>query len=148
MDLKMKKRYSFSLKQKKEKKTDDDNNKNVKSSRFLITINVFGSAGPIRFVVNRDENAAKVIETALKLYAKEGRLPILSSDIHSFILHPANAGFDALNSSEEIGSYGVRNFVLCKRHDKLARTQLIDGKPSRWRAWLQKSFSLKNIQSH
>ncbi|GFP78841.1 uncharacterized protein at4g22758 [Phtheirospermum japonicum] len=128
------------------KKTDDD-----KSSRFLITINVVGSAGPIRFVVNGADNAAAVIETALKLYAKEGRLPILGSDIKTFFLYPANAGFDALKASEEIGSCGVRNFVLCKKQGKLPRTEarshLIYGKASRWRAWLQKSFSLK-IHSH
>ncbi|KAK4393551.1 hypothetical protein Sango_1825900 [Sesamum angolense] len=72
------------------KKKDDES----KNNRFLITINVFGSAGPIRFVVDEDDNAAGVIEKALKLYAREGRLPVLGSDINCFVIYPANAGFD------------------------------------------------------
>lgn len=75
-------------------KKNDDCNKNAKGNRFLITINVFGSAGPIRFVVSEDDNAAGVINTVLKLYAREGRLPVLGSDVNHFLLYPANAGFD------------------------------------------------------
>ncbi|KAL0332409.1 UNVERIFIED_CONTAM: hypothetical protein Scaly_2142400 [Sesamum calycinum] len=119
------------------KKKDDES----KNNRFLITINVFGSAGPIRFVVDEDDNAAGVIETALKLYAREGRLPVLGSDINCFVIYPANAGFDALKPSEAIGSRGVRNFVLCKNQSKPnmteARSQVVDGKGRGWRAWLQ-----------
>ncbi|KAK4410114.1 hypothetical protein Sango_0084400 [Sesamum angolense] len=137
------------LRKLKKKKADDD--KNAKSNRFLITINVFGSAGPIRFVVNEDETARGVIETALKLYAKQGRLPVLGSDISSFFLYPANAGFEALKLSEVIGSRGARNFVLCKNQSKPhmteARSQLIKRKGSRWRAWFQKSLTFK-ILSH
>ncbi|KAI3462618.1 hypothetical protein Pfo_019281 [Paulownia fortunei] len=151
MEMKMRRSISDKTLSHKPKKKKDDDNKNAKSNRFLITINVFGSAGPIRFVVNGDDNAAGVIETALKLYAREGRLPILGSDISSFFLYPANAGFDALKPSEAIGSCAVRNFVLCKNQSKPhmteARSQLIDGKGSRWRVWLQKSLSLK-ILSH
>ncbi|XP_020548534.1 uncharacterized protein LOC105158703 isoform X2 [Sesamum indicum] len=131
------------LRKLKKKKADDD--KNAKSNRFLITINVFGSAGPIRFVVNEDETAQGVIETALKLYAKQGRLPVLGSDISSFFLYPVNAGF------EVIGSRGARNFVLCKNQSKPhmteARSQLIKRKGSQWRAWFQKSLTFK-ILSH
>lgn len=82
---------------KKKIKDDDDEDKaeKRKSNRFLITINVFGSAGAIRFVVNGDEDsAAAVIETALKMYARAGRLPVLGSDINSISLYPANDGFD------------------------------------------------------
>ncbi|KAL2522410.1 hypothetical protein Fot_26333 [Forsythia ovata] len=125
--------------------------KKKKANRFLITINVFGSAGPIRFVVNGDDTAAGVVETALKLYAREGRLPILGSDVNSFFLYPVNAGLDALYSTESIGSRGVRNFVLGKiqRHPHMteARSQVIAQKGGGWLAWLQKSFSLK-ISSH
>ncbi|KAL0308202.1 UNVERIFIED_CONTAM: hypothetical protein Sangu_2987000 [Sesamum angustifolium] len=127
------------------KKKDDES----KNNRFLITINVFGSAGPIRFVVDEDDNAAGVIETALKLYGREGRLPVLGSDINCFVIYPANAGFDALKPSEAIGSRGVRNFVLCKNQSKPnmteSRSQVVDGKGRGWRAWLQKSLSLKII---
>ncbi|CAI9752963.1 unnamed protein product [Fraxinus pennsylvanica] len=124
-----------------------------KRNRFLIIINVFGSAGPIRFVVNEDENAAAVVETALKIYAREGRLPILGSDVSSFFLYPANAGLDALYPTESIGSSGVRNFVLCKKQINPqmseARSKVAAQKRGRWRAWLEKSFHpvwLKNFK--
>lgn len=63
-----------------------------KGNRFLISITVLGSAGPIRFVVNEEELVAAVIDTALKSYAREGRLPILGSDLNDFLLYCSNAG--------------------------------------------------------
>lgn len=69
-------------------------NKNKKSqkskttiNRFLVSINVLGSAGPIRFVVKEDETVANVIDYALKCYAREGRLPLLGSDSSFFLLY-------------------------------------------------------------
>ncbi|KAL6587797.1 hypothetical protein OROMI_000775 [Orobanche minor] len=115
----------------------------MSNNRFLITINVFGSPGPIRFVVNGEDDAERVIGTALKHYSKEGRLPILGSDINSFFLYPANDGFEALKPCEGIGSYGVRSFILCKKQGELqtiepkSQPHLIDGKGSRWCVWFQ-----------
>lgn len=68
----------------------------IRSERFLITINILGSAGPIRFVVNEKDLVSGVIGTALKSYAREGRLPVLGSDIDNFLLYCANAGFDGM----------------------------------------------------
>lgn len=63
-------------------------NQNLKGkNRILISINVLGSAGPIRFVVNEEELVADVIETTLKSYAREGRLPILGSNLNDFLLY-------------------------------------------------------------
>lgn len=70
--------------------------KGVKGNRFLITVNVLGSAGPIRFVVNEDDLVSGVIDTSLKTYAREGRLPVLGSDVNDFILHCADVGFDGI----------------------------------------------------
>ncbi|KAK6151065.1 hypothetical protein DH2020_015997 [Rehmannia glutinosa] len=132
-----------------------DNKKKKSNNRFLITINVVGSAGPIRFVVNGEDNAGLVTEAALKMYAREGRLPIIGSDINTFFLYPANAGFDvlvaALKPSEAIGSRGARNFVLCKKQSNPQMTEtrspVVDRKGSGFKAWLQKSLSLK-IPTH
>ena len=63
-----------------------------KGNRLLISITVLGSAGPIRFVVNEEELVAAVIDTALKSYAREGRLPVLGSDLNNFVLYCPNAG--------------------------------------------------------
>ncbi|RYQ82972.1 hypothetical protein Ahy_B10g101580 [Arachis hypogaea] len=129
-------------------------------------------AEPIRFVVNEKDTISVIIETALKSYAHEGRLPILGFDPTNFLLY--NACFDgmdiyidwlfllvfietaltALNPLEAIGSYGVRNFVLCKKQVCSSKaepnTELISQKSnggSGWKAWLNKSFGLK-ILSH
>ncbi|KAA8530658.1 hypothetical protein F0562_005408 [Nyssa sinensis] len=134
-----------------QKKKNNENQKG-KKNRFLITINVLGSAGPIRFVVKEDDSVAGVIETALKFYAREGRIPVLGSDITNFLLYPANAGLDAMDPSELIGSCQGRTFVLCKKqiHPQMseARSEMIARKrSSSWKAWLNKSFSF-NILSH
>lgn len=62
-------------------------NQPVKGNRLLISVTVLGSAGPIRFVINEGELVAGVIDTALKSYAREGRLPVLGSDLNNFILY-------------------------------------------------------------
>ncbi|XP_042498979.1 uncharacterized protein LOC122077190 [Macadamia integrifolia] len=139
------------------------NNQSGKGNRLLVTINVLGSAGPLRFVVNEEELVAAVIDTALKSYAREGRLPVLGSDLNNFLLYCANAGGDALSPLDAIGSRGRRNFVLCKKQKPQqesrsvgGRIQVGDGKSSptemrkgngSWKSWLNKSISLK-IYSH
>ncbi|KAA8547721.1 hypothetical protein F0562_004150 [Nyssa sinensis] len=136
------------LPQKQKKKNNE--NQIVKKNRFLIAVNVLGSAGPIRFVVNEDDSVAGVIDTALKLYAREGRLPVLGSDVNRFLLYPANAGLDAMNPSLKIGLCEGRTFVLCKKqsHPQMteARSEMIAQKRSgSWKAWLNKSFNFKII---
>ncbi|KAL2333230.1 hypothetical protein Fmac_014443 [Flemingia macrophylla] len=128
--------------------------KTSSSNRFLVTINIMGSAGPIRFVVSEKELVSGVIDTALKSYAREGRLPVLGFDAAHFLLYCANAGFDALSPLEPIGSFGARNFVLCKNQvysssNKGPSSELVSQKSNGggWKAWLNKSFGLK-IVSH
>ncbi|KAJ8761353.1 hypothetical protein K2173_001409 [Erythroxylum novogranatense] len=86
-----------------------------KRNRFLITVNVVGSAGPLRFVVKEDDPVAGVIESALKAYARGGRIPVLGSDVKNFMLYCANGTSEDLSPQEAIGSRGARNFVLCKK---------------------------------
>lgn len=81
---------------KNKNKHNNNNDQKMRSNRFLITINILGSAGPIRFVVNEKDLVSGVIGTALKFYAREGRLPVLGSDIDNFLLYCANAGFDGM----------------------------------------------------
>lgn len=59
----------------------------VKGNRILISVTFLGSPGPIRFVANEGDLVAAVIDTALKCYAREGRLPILGSDFNDFIFY-------------------------------------------------------------
>ncbi|GFS32977.1 hypothetical protein Acr_05g0012560 [Actinidia rufa] len=129
--------------------------KNHKGSgnRLLISITVLGSAGPIRFVVNEEEIVAAVIQTTLKSYAREGRLPLLGSDLNNFVLYCPVGGTEALNPWETIGSSGVRNFMLCKK-PHVGKAAIDDGKQAiarkgngSWKAWFNKSLNLK-ISSH
>lgn len=58
----------------------------------------------------------------------------------------------ALSPLEPIGSYGARNFVLCKKQvyppKAEAQSERMPQKASGgWKAWLNKSFSFK-ILSH
>ncbi|KAJ4706919.1 Senescence-associated protein [Melia azedarach] len=103
--------------------------------------------GPIRFLVNEDDLVSSVIDTALKTFAREGRLPVLGFDVHNFLLYCANGGSDALNPSEAIGSCGGRNFLLCKKQLQPqmteGRAKMITQKGSGWKAWLNKSLSFK-----
>lgn len=78
--------------------------KKGKGTRLLITVNVLGSAGPLRFVVNENDKVAKVVDTALKQYSREGRLPLLSSNVNDFFLYSPTAGTD--------GMYYVHNLIL------------------------------------
>lgn len=68
----------------------------AKGNRFLISVVVMGSAGPIRFVVNEDEMVAGVIDTALKSYAHQGRLPVLGTRLDNFILYGTVAGSEGI----------------------------------------------------
>ncbi|XP_009586822.1 uncharacterized protein LOC107773416 [Nicotiana tabacum] len=126
--------------------------KPIKNTRFLITINVLGSAGPLRFVVSENDKVAGVVETALNQYAREGRLPILGSEVNDFFFYSASAGLDGLGPLDSIGSAGVRNFILCKKQKKLLMTEgranaIAQNGKRGWKAWLTKSFNFK-IHSH
>lgn len=123
-------------------------------NRLLISITVIGSAGPIRFVVNEKEIVAAVIVTALKSYAREGRLPVLGSDLNDFVLYCPVYGTEALSPLDTIGTFGVRNFMLCKKPQKGKspiddEKQIISRKGNNhsWKAWFNKSLSLK-ISAH
>ncbi|GAV82655.1 hypothetical protein CFOL_v3_26106 [Cephalotus follicularis] len=129
-------------------------NQAAKGNRLLISVTVLGSAGPIRFVVSEEELVAVVIDIALKSYAREGRLPVLGSNLNEFLLYCPSAGSDALSPWDTIGSHGARNFMLCKKPqlDKTADDGTSNDAITRrgsgsWKAWINKSLNLK-VSSH
>jgi len=63
----------------------------AKVSRFLITVTVVGSAGPIRVVVREGEVVSNVILMVLRSYEREGRRPILGFDNNVFLLYCSNS---------------------------------------------------------
>ncbi|CAL8995163.1 unnamed protein product [Prunus brigantina] len=130
------------------------NPNSAKGNRLLISITVLGSAGPIRFVVNEEELVAAVIDTALKSYAREGRLPVLGSDLNDFLLYCPNSGPDALSPWDTIGAQGARNFMLCKKpqpvkmdSEEIPAAAITRKGSGSWKAWINKSLNLK-ISSH
>ncbi|ERM97625.1 hypothetical protein AMTR_s00130p00016510 [Amborella trichopoda] len=92
--------------------------KNQVANLMLISINVQESTGPLRFLVRVDDTVGSVIDTALRSYAREGRLPVLGTNFNNFYLHCANSEFKALSPVEPIGMHGGRNFVLCKKQQQ------------------------------
>ncbi|CAN6896600.1 hypothetical protein Bca4012_094543 [Brassica carinata] len=127
----------------------------IKGNRILISVAFLGSAGPIRFVAYEGDLVANVIDTALKCYAREGRLPVLGSDFNDFLFYCPMVGPEALSPWEAIGSLGARNFMLCEKPEEEEKKKVeeedsgrssfpINGARKRsFRAWINKSFSLK-----
>ncbi|QHO33304.1 uncharacterized protein DS421_9g257120 [Arachis hypogaea] len=110
----MKKTSAFEkmVMQKNKSKGSHEDQKKQQCNRLLVSINVLGSVGPIRFVVNEKDTVSAIIETALKSYAREGRLPLLGFDPTDFLLY--NACFDGITltqehlfNSESIGSHRI-----------------------------------------
>ncbi|KHN12462.1 hypothetical protein glysoja_018592 [Glycine soja] len=147
----------------KQKKSQIQNAK-----RLLISINVLGSAGPIRFVVNEEELVAAVIDTARGGFPSWETTPPVSrftapildpmlrspETYNSFSTFWVNLYGVALSPWDRIGSHGVRNFMLCKKPEGVADA---DGDASgisrssrgigSWKAWFNKSLNLK-ISTH
>ncbi|XP_013589834.1 PREDICTED: uncharacterized protein At4g22758-like [Brassica oleracea var. oleracea] len=123
--------------------------KNAKGNRILISVTVLGSAGPIRFVAYEDDLVASVIDTALKCYAREGRLPLLGSDFNDFLLYCPMVGPEVLSAWNAIGSLGARSFTLCKKPEEKKVVKEGNGarKGGSFKAWINKSFSLK-VSTH
>lgn len=68
----------------------EENNKVIRMTKLLIKINIPGSSGPLRFLVNHNDLVSEVIRSALKLYTRQQRLPLLGSDPNSFLLYSSN----------------------------------------------------------
>ena len=125
----------------KSKEVKGDNN------MMLISISAVGSTGPIRFVVNKKELVGVVIQKALKSYERDGRLPVLGSDLKDFVLYCTTAaGTDALSPWETIGSREGVNFTLCKKPPTTQPMPLAAAasghKKSLIKGWINKSLNL------
>ncbi|EFJ06549.1 hypothetical protein SELMODRAFT_448736 [Selaginella moellendorffii] len=89
---------------------------------MLVTVTVLGSPGPLRFLVDKADTVGRVVDTALRVYAREGRLPLLSKQLVE--LYCDNGDFKALDSNECIGVLGTRQFLLYrKKADEISERQ-------------------------
>ncbi|CAN1227864.1 Uncharacterized protein At4g22758 [Linum perenne] len=125
--------------------------KGTKTKKTLVIVNVLGSTGPIRLLVKEDDSVASVVDSALKAYAKEGRLPSLAGSNNHFILYPSNYEASSTHSWEAIGRSGARSFVMCKKQLNSAtmtegrsdvNNNIMEKKSSRsLMAWINRSFT-------
>ncbi|KAJ7549523.1 hypothetical protein O6H91_07G057500 [Diphasiastrum complanatum] len=92
--------------------------KPVESSKMLVTVNVSGSTGPLRFLVDVKDPVSRVIELALRAYAREGRLPHLGVNCKFVELYCANSDFEALDPVQCVGNLGTRHFRLHKTRNE------------------------------
>ncbi|KAJ7549521.1 hypothetical protein O6H91_07G057300 [Diphasiastrum complanatum] len=110
--------------------------KAVESSRMLVTVNVSGSTGPLRFLVDVKDPVSRVIELALRAYAREGRLPHLGFNCSLVELLSTNSNFEALDPAQPVGSLGTRHFLLYRRRNEESehvakKTECVG--PMRWK---------------
>lgn len=59
--------------------------------RLLVSVNVVGSSGPLRFVAKEEDLVSEVIHAALKSYARQARLPHLGTHASNFLLYSSNS---------------------------------------------------------
>ncbi|CAL9224573.1 unnamed protein product [Arabidopsis halleri] len=104
----------------------------AKNKKLLVSVNVLGSVGPIRFLANEDDEVSNVINTTLKAYARQGRIPVLGFDVDNFIFYSINAGFNTLNPQEKIGSMDETNFLMCKKEPNLQEKVERRGESKAW----------------
>ncbi|VVB09115.1 unnamed protein product [Arabis nemorensis] len=67
-----------------------------RKKKILVSVNVLGSVGPLRFLANEDDEVSSVINTTLKAYARQGRIPVLGFNVDNFILYSIHAGFNSI----------------------------------------------------
>ncbi|KAJ7548372.1 hypothetical protein O6H91_07G009300 [Diphasiastrum complanatum] len=85
----------------------------VESTKVLVTVTVLGSIGGLKMLVAADATVVHLIESALCVYAREGRLPVLGFNLKAFELYLSPYSPQALPSQQSIKELGTRNFVLC-----------------------------------
>ncbi|CAI0402999.1 unnamed protein product [Linum tenue] len=103
-------------------------NRKKKNNRFLISVTVPGSFGPIRFLANHDDTVLAVIRGALKRYAREGRIPAMTSFSTAPTLVSMVLSCAALNPGAAIGECGGWDFLLCKKQrPEMGRVEIVGG---------------------
>ncbi|KAG7036722.1 hypothetical protein SDJN02_00342, partial [Cucurbita argyrosperma subsp. argyrosperma] len=114
--------------------------RNSKCNKILVSVNVVGSTGPIRFVANEDDLVCEVMKTTLISYARLARLPTLGTNVDNFVLYCVNDGMDALSLREAIGAKQVRHFLLCKKEGTSHASLPKENGKNNWKTWLTKSL--------
>lgn len=81
---------------------------------MLVIVNVAGSCGPLHVTFNENDKVEGVIKATLREYARQGRLPFLSSNVHHYNLFPSNPPDSQGNQLSSMKSHISRSMFLVR----------------------------------
>lgn len=85
-------------------------------TKLLLNVMIQGSLGPVQVVITPESKVSDLIAAAVRIYAKEGRRPILPTvDPSQFDLHYSQFSLESLDREEKLIALGSRNFFLCPK---------------------------------
>lgn len=83
-------------------------------TKLLVNVTVERSLGPIHVVMSPENTVMDLVRTAVEVYVKEGRRPLLQfTDPKGFELHYSQYSLESLDPQEKLINLGSRNFFLC-----------------------------------
>ncbi|XP_043723534.1 uncharacterized protein At4g22758-like [Telopea speciosissima] len=86
----------------------------VRMTKLLLNVTILRSLGAIQVVMSPESTVGDLIAAAVKLYAKEGRRPLLpTTNPAGFDLHYSQFSLESLAKEEKLKELGSRNFFLC-----------------------------------
>ncbi|XP_043719582.1 uncharacterized protein At4g22758-like [Telopea speciosissima] len=85
-------------------------------TKLLLNVMIQRSLGAVKVVMSPESTVGDLIAAAVRLYAKEGRRPLLPmTDPADFDLHYSQFSLESLNREEKLKELGSRNFFLCRK---------------------------------
>ncbi|XP_043703456.1 uncharacterized protein At4g22758-like isoform X2 [Telopea speciosissima] len=85
-------------------------------TKLLLNVTIQRSFGAVQVVMSPELMVGDLIVAAVRLYAKEGRRPLLpTTDPSDFDLHYSQFSLESLNREEKLKELGSRNFFLCPK---------------------------------
>ncbi|KAI0489122.1 hypothetical protein KFK09_028964 [Dendrobium nobile] len=88
-------------------------------AKLLMNVTLERSLGPIHVVMSPENTVMDLVRTAVEVYVKEGRRPLLQcADPKGFELHYSQYSLESLDPQEKLINLGSRNFFLCSRSSK------------------------------
>ncbi|CAI8592915.1 unnamed protein product [Vicia faba] len=85
--------------------------------KLLLKVTVLGSLGPVQMLLKPESTVGDLVDAAVRQYVKEGRRPILPSNVASdFDLHYSQFSLESLCREEKLVKLGSRNFFMCPRN--------------------------------
>ncbi|KAI9076609.1 hypothetical protein K1719_041374 [Acacia pycnantha] len=82
-------------------------------AKVLVNVTIENSLGPVQVLISPDDTVADLIKTALAIYEREKRRPLLKlKDPKHYALHYSPFWLQSLKGSDKLRDLGSRNFFL------------------------------------